>query len=321
MACVDTLTPVSMAQCYLMRYRGARRLLHISALVLLPVLSACGEAASLGAPSPLVRETGASGCTTLNGPKGSTYNEFLGINNRLEIVGYAGVVGSYEFHPGKQFEIERYPGSVATELTSLNNEDVVAGWYEESNGKIYGLTEWEGIWTSYSGPHAGDRATRILGINDSNEVVGYYESRQGIDHAFASHADRKFRTIFRSSTNFVATAINDRGQIVGWETVASGATEGWLLEGKRFTNLVYPGAVVTQPSGINESDEIVGSYEDTSGNTHGFILTKPLIAPHWQEFDEPHASGETILAGINGRDDLVGYYQNGAGRIVAFFCR
>jgi hypothetical protein len=78
---------------------------------------------------------------------------------------------------------------------------------------------------------------------------------------------------------------------------------------------------LTQPSGINKSDEIVGSYEDASGNTHGFILTQPLKAPRWREFDEPQASGETILAGTNDRDDLVGYYQNGSGRIVAFLCR
>jgi probable HAF family extracellular repeat protein len=296
-------------------------LLHISALGLLPVLAACGEAASLGAPSPLVRDASAFRCATFNGPKGSTYDEFLGINDRREIVGYAGGVGPYKFHQGKDYESERYPGSANSELTSLNNGDALAGWYQNREGGIYGFTEWQGIWTSYSGPHDGDRATRILGINDSGDIVGYYENRQGVDHAFAFHTGRKFRRIFRFSTGSIASAIDDRGRIVGWETVASGTTEGWLFEGKRFTNLAYPGAVLTQPSGINESGEIVGSYEDASGNTHGFILTQPLRAPHWQEFDEPRASGETILAGINDRDDLVGYYQNGSGRIVAFFCR
>jgi uncharacterized membrane protein len=303
-----------------MRYRGARRLLHISALGLLPVLSACGEAASLGAPSPLVREAAAFRCATFGGPKSSTYNEFLGINERREIVGYAGGVGPYEFHPGKDYEIERFPGSADSELTSLNNDGMVAGWYEAGKGKIYGLTEWQGIWTKYSDPRAG-RAMRILGINDAGDIVGYYENRQGIDQAFAFYAGSKFRTMFRFSTGSVASAINDRGRIVGWETVAGGPSEGWLLEGKRFTHLAYPGAVSTQPSGINNSGEIVGSYEDASGNTHGFILTQPLKAPHWQAFDESHASGETVLAGINDGDDLVGYYQNGSGRIVAFFCR
>lgn len=149
-----------------MRYRGVRRLLHITALGLLPVLSACGEVASWGAPSPLVREAAAFRCATFNGPKGSTYDEFLGINDGNEIVGYAGGVGPYVFHPGKRYEIERYPGSVDTELTSLNDGGAVAGWYEGPQGGIYGLTEWQGIWTSYSGPHADRRATRILGIND-----------------------------------------------------------------------------------------------------------------------------------------------------------
>ena len=303
-----------------MRYRGARRLLHISALGLLPVLSACGEAASLGAPSPLVREAAAFRCATFGGPKSSTYNEFLGINERREIVGYAGGVGPYEFHPSKDYEIERFPGSADSELTSLNNDGMVAGWYEAGKGKIYGLTERQGIWTKYSDPRAG-RAMRILGINDAGDIVGYYENRQGIDQAFAFYAGSKFRTMFRFSTGSVASAINERGRIVGWGTVASGATEGWLLEGTRFTNLAYPGAVSTQPSGISDSDEIVGSYEDASGKTHGFILTQALKAPHWQAFDESHASGETVLAGINDGDDLVGYYQNGSGRIVAFFCR
>jgi uncharacterized membrane protein len=296
-------------------------LLHISALGLLPVLAACGEAVSLGAASPLVRDSAGFRCTIFNGPKGSTYEEFFGINDRIEIVGYAGGVGPFEFHPGNPYEIKRYPGSVNTELTSLNNGDAIAGWYEDAGGKIYGLTEWQGIWTKYSLSRAGGRAVRFLGINDSGDIVGYYENRQGVDRAFAFYAGSGFRAKFRFSAGSVASAINDRGQIVGWETVANGATQGWLLEGKRFTNLAYPGAVSTQPSGINESDEIVGSFEDASGNTHGFILTQPLKAPHWQEFDEPKASGETILAGINDRGDLVGYYQNGSGRIVAFFCR
>ena len=197
-----------------MRYRGAGRLLHISALGLLPVLSACGEAASLGAPSPLVREGAAFRCATFGGPKGSTYNEFLGINDRIEIVGYAGGVGPYEFHRGKHYE-KQFPGSVNSELTSLNNGDAVAGWYQNTEGRIYGFTEWQGIWSSYSGPHAGDRATQILGINDSGDLVGYYEDRRGVNHAFAFDAAGKSRMI-RFSAGSVASAINDRGRIVGW---------------------------------------------------------------------------------------------------------
>jgi len=304
-----------------MQYRGSRRLLHISALGLLPVLSACGGVASLGAPSPPVRETGAVACATFNGPGGSTYNEFLGINDQNEIVGYAGLVGSYKFHAGKSYEVGRYPGSVDTVLTSLNNGHAVAGWYEDTKGNIFGFSEWEGIWTKYQDPHTAGDATRFLGINDSGEIVGYYENRQGIDHAFAVLATGKFRPILPRGTSPAATAVNDRGQIVGWETVASGATEGWLLDGKRFTKVAYPGAVSTRPSGINESGEIVGSYKDAAGNTHGFILTQPLTAPRWQQFDEPNASGETVLAGIDDRDHLVGYFQNAAGRVVAFFCR
>ncbi len=296
-------------------------MLHISALGLLPVFSACGEAASLGASSPLGPEARAFRCATFNGPKASTYDEFFGINDREEIVGYAGGVGPYEFHPGKRYEIERFPGSVDSELTSLDNDGAVAGWYEAARGRIYGMTEWQGIWTKYSDPRAGGRAMRILGINDSNDVVGYYENRQGVEPSIllsrgeqVSH-DIPFQYEFcrqRSKRPRTDRRLGDG---------ASGATEGWLLEGKRFANLVYPGAVLTQPSGINKSDEIVGSFEDASGNTHGFILTQPLTAPHWQQFDEPHASGETVLAGINDRDDLVGYYKNGSGRIVALLCR
>ncbi|MFY9738253.1 MAG: hypothetical protein WAK11_04285 [Candidatus Cybelea sp.] len=295
-------------------------MLHISALGLLPALAACGEVVSPDTLSPLVRDATGLRCASFNGPSGSTFNEFFGINNRIEIVGYAGGVGPFEFRPGKHYEMDRYPGSVNSELTSLNNGGAVAGWYASREGGIYGFTEWQGIWTSYSGPRAG-RKMRILGINDSSDLVGYYENRQGIDRAFAFYAGSKFRIIFRFSTGSVASAINDRGWIVGWKTAASGAIEGWLLVDGRFTNLAYPGAVSTKPSGISESDETVGSFEDASGNTHGFILTQPFKAPRWREFDEPHAAGETVLAGINDRDDLVGYYRDGSGRVVAFLCR
>lgn len=83
----------------------------------------------------------------------------------------------------------------------------------------------------------------------------------------------------------------------------------------------------TRILGINAND-LVGYYENRQGVDHAFAFHTARkfrkifrLAPHWQEFDEPHASGETVLAGINDRDDLVGYYQNGSGRIVAFLCR
>ena len=80
---------------------------------------------------------------------------------------------------------EVYPGATDTVVTSINNTDVFAGWYQDSKGGIFGFTQWEGIWTKYQDNHLlhEPQYTELLGLSDDDLAVGFYRL-SGIDHSF-----------------------------------------------------------------------------------------------------------------------------------------
>ena len=223
-----------------------------------------------------------------------------------------------------KFRKQVYPGAENTVVTSINNMNTIAGWYQNPEGGIYGFTEWQGIWTKYQDNHelhgGSAQVTKLLGISDGSLAVGYYVE-SGADHAtYLNLTTGKFKDIHvPNATGSAATGINGKGDICGWLTLASGVTEGWLLKGGQFTMFQYPGGNGTQPSALEWSDSIAGSYEDASGNTHGFVLTDPLSSQVWTEVDDPTAKGgETVVTGINNHYTLTGYYQAPDGSINGF---
>jgi len=302
----------------------------------LPALSACGTSSPGAAPIPAgVSAAHGSGVKpnstaapysfqTVNDPSDPT-TEILGINNRSRLSGFYGdpsigftVRPPYE---ADQFHKQLYPEAVDTVVTTINNTNVVAGWFVDTTGGIWGFTEWEGLWTRYQDNHLlhHPQYTKILGISDDDLAVGFYQLNS-IDHSFElSLATGKFQTITPpNATSSAATGINGKGDIVGWLTLANGATEGWLLKDGVYTVFTYPTAAETQATSIDWSDNIVGTFEDASGNTHGFLLTDVLKVQSWTQIDEPSAKGETVVTGINNRHTIVGYYQDAKGNIDGF---
>jgi hypothetical protein len=298
----------------------------------LPVMSGC---ASATAPPSLARtsavrfsgvapKTSAYSFTTIDDPFGPP-TEILGINNLGRLCGF---YGSPEMgftvrppYAAAKFKKELYPGAVDTVVTSINNTDVIAGWYEDSKGAIFGFTEWQGIWTKYQDNHLlhSPQDTRLLGLSDDELAVGYYQLN-GIDHSFELNlATGKFIVISPpNAASSAATGINGKGDIVGWLTLASGATEGWLLKGGFFTVFAYPAAAQTQPTALDWTDDVVGSFQDASGDTHGFVLDAPLTIQNWTQVDDPSAAGPTIVTGVNNHHLLAGYYQDSSGNMNGF---
>ncbi len=295
-------------------------------------MSAC---ASVAAPPSLARTStvGSSGVppktsqysfTTIDAPFGSP-TEVLGINNISRLCGFGGdpEVGFTARPPytTNKFYKELYPGATDTVVASINNTDVIAGWYENSKGGIFGFTDWEGIWTKYQDNHLLNQKqyTKLLGLSDDDLAVGYYQLN-GVDHSFEVNLSTgKFQGIEPpGAKSSAATGINGKGDIVGWLSLTSGATEGWLLKGGLFTEYAYPAAAQTQPTGIDWSDDIVGSFEDASGNTHGFLLNDVLSTQTWTQVDDPSAKGETVVTSVNNHHSMAGYYQDPSGNIDGF---
>jgi hypothetical protein len=296
----------------------------------LPAISACSGSSPTAGPIPGVSTahslaTSEYNFKTIDDPADPT-TEILGINNLNKIVGFYGSpavgFGARAPYGAKNFLKEIYPGATDTVITSLNNTNTIAGWYETSKGEIFGTTEWEGIWTKYQDPHllGEGQYTKLLGLSDDDLAVGYYQDSEKIDHSFEVNLSTgNFQGIEPpDAKSSAATGINGKGDVVGWLTLSSGTTEGWLLKGGLFTEFAFPAGIQTAATSVDWSDDIVGSYEDSSGNTHGFVLTNILTSQDWTRIDDPNANGETVVTSVNNHHTLVGYYEDSSGNIDGF---
>jgi len=271
---------------------------------------------------------------TVDDPADPTFNQLLGVNDNGIIAGYfgSGAAG----HPNKGYRIseraitdfvnENFPGSVQTQVTGVNDNDLTVGFYSGTNNanntnNNLGFYRVNGSYHSVAFP-TGDNANppvdQLLGVNDSNEAVGFYTDGQGNNHGYEySIGSRKFHTVSVSgvgATSLTAAAIDDHGDIAGFFTGSGGAQDGFLLTGKgKQTILSYPGATMTQAFGVNDRGEVVGTYTVGSGSsamTHGFTWT---ASGSFKSVDDPSGVGATTVNGVNDEGQLVGFYTDSAG--------
>jgi hypothetical protein len=274
--------------------------------------------------------------STLDDQNDPTFNQLLGINSHNVIAGYFGS-GADAAHPNQGYLLnspygqpnytdENFPGSVQTQVTSLNNKGDSAGFWVGPNGTSHGFVEWNGVFASYndpSTPHVKDAVNQLLGINDNGVAVGFYNDAKGNAHPYeVNQATGVYTALHVFGKTATATGINNNGDIVGFSTGSAGKNFSWLLKNGHLTTFGFPGipgGSHTQALGINDKDQIVGTYVDAAKNTHGFMLTDPTGPhSHWQTIDDNAANampGTTVVNGINDAGDLVGFYTDTAGNV------
>ena len=183
-----------------------------------------------------------------------------------------------------------YPGSIATRVFGINDNNVVAGGYLTSDGNehgFYGMLD--GQYTSFDKPQAYVIEGR--GINNANEIVGYYQAKFGFLFGFERLADGTIKTIKQGNTrieNGFAEGINSKGQFV-----ASGNMDGEGLScvgknGKCRKDSLISGRI-WYPRGINDHRVVVGF-----GTPHAYVLKDGNAT----QVDYPGAYW-TFLYGIN----------------------
>ena len=269
--------------------------------------------------------------TTLNDNRDTTFNQLLGINNSGLIAGYFGS-GMNAAHPNKGYRLsvpygqgnyhnENFPGSVQTQVTGLNNNDVTVGFYVDKagnqNGFYYSHDRYHTVNYPTDNP-AKPAADQLLGINDQGIAVGFYTDGKMVNHGYVYNIHtHKFHLLHTpGDTNSTAAGINNLNDVAGFATNGAGNTEGFLkLANGKMIHLDYPGASTTEATGVNDGDEVVGFYMVGSGasaQTHGFTW-----APGYgfQNIDDPNGVGQTTVNGVNDRGDLVGFYTDSAGNV------
>jgi hypothetical protein len=255
----------------------------------------------------------------------------LGINNSGLIAGFYGSGNAgdpnhgYLLKPAGKFTSLEFPGVAQTQLTGLNDNGIVVGYfYPTNNGPTvdnqFGFYEKDGAFTTVIDPKTPTHPNpgvlienNLLGVNDHNIAVGFYFDAAGNSHGYTYNINTgKFSADINDphAVSTTTAAINNNGEIAGFYTDAKGDTHGFLDNHGYFTTINAPGATTTELLGLNDYGIAVGE-DIVDGVTHGIIYNS--YTGQFTTLDDPHAVGSTVFNGINDEGDIVGFYTDAAG--------
>ena len=265
-------------------------------------------------------------------PADPTFNQLLGINNSGLIAGYfgsgaAGHPNQGYTYSGGVFTPTNFPGSLQTQVTGLNNNGTLVGFWAPTNSGAgdanYGFYEQGGVFHTVVNPitPSPPEVNQLLGVNDSNVAVGFYNNSGGNAYGYTYNiGSNTFTPVVETLANvasLTAAGINNAGNIVGFYTLNGQTTsDGFLDVGGTFTTLDAPGATSTMLLGINNKGLIVGTDTDANGQ-HGVIYNE--MTESWTVLDAFGTNANlTTFNGLNDLGQIVGFYttDNGEGDTI-----
>jgi uncharacterized membrane protein len=204
------------------------------------------------------------------------------------------------------------PGGVSTNLTGINNNGVISGYYIQNFETGAEFTWQNGVFSYFNVPGECDVVTG--GINDSNQVVGYYAPLTDCNQAIGFVYDGANYTYFQyPGAQFTqAFGINNAGFIVGREYAASGWV-GLLYDGTKF-RILTSSLDITSVNGLNNLGDLVGGLTENTVN-YGFLRS----GGKYTRINYPGGIGTTALAindngivvGVEGLNQSCFVYRNG----------
>lgn len=270
---------------------------------------------------------------TLDNQRDPTFNELLGINNKLVVAGYfgSGATG----HPSEGYLLfpPRYdqrdyndldfPGSPQTQVTGLNDHGVYVGFgFGVGRDVTFGWYAKNGVFHEVHFPTGNqvDQLGELLGVNNDDVAVGFYVDGSGTTRGFEYNiGTHRFSIVTESGAKYlVATASNNRGDVVGFYYTKPNTSHavGFIRYRDRTSvKLAAPGACSTEALGVNDTDEVVGVYTPCGRSTalDGFTWTPQA---GFTTVNDPNGVGTTTIEGVNDAGDLVGYYTTDHGDIT-----
>src|SRR6266478_3816186 len=205
------------------------------------------------------------------------FTEGRGINNPGTVdgdyVGSDGFVHSFLVSGGTFTEYD-VPGTVQTNLLSINNNGTLTGAFDpDGSGIFQAFIDRNGTITSYTVP--GAAGTLAYEMNNNKKLtVGYYIDASGILHGQYRDANGalNFPIDPTGSVGTVLFGVNNKNLVVGRYADSAGATHGLVfVPPSTFITFDYPGSAFTSLNGISSQGNICGRYVDASGIAHGFI--------------------------------------------------
>jgi hypothetical protein len=162
------------------------------------------------------------------------------------------------------------PGATFTTPESINDDDVVAGYFA-TQAQAHGFVRTpDGTIISFDPP--GSTATFALSINSVGKITGYYLDSTSSAHGFLRAAGGGITSFdVPGSTSTTAQSINSHGVIAGYYN-APGVVHGFTRAADgTFTSFDVPRATETWPQSINNLGAITGTYGVAGDRIYGFM--------------------------------------------------
>jgi hypothetical protein len=162
------------------------------------------------------------------------------------------------------FQNIAYPGDTFTQLLSINDADVIAGYHGLDINKGFTLTLPSLTFTSENFPNSAQ--TQVTGINNAGETSGFYLDSLGINHGFLDN-NGNFTTVGFSGTTFnQLLGLNNTGQAAGYYMDLGGLDHPYVLQPTGTFSLISPpGGASGQATDINDAGQVSGFYATAGG--------------------------------------------------------
>jgi hypothetical protein len=204
--------------------------------------------------------------------------------------------------------------NLGTRAMSINNNGVIAGWYDNKVGIFGFVRASDGSITEFDA--GGTRSTYAVAINDAGTITGY-----ALNSGFVRASDGTI-TLFNSpaGANFptLSLSINSAGTVTGYWIDSQQVAHGFLRTADgTFTSFDVPGAGTgagfgTFAASINDAGGISGYFSNPLGS-FGFI--RSADGTFTKFFAGRYA---TYPLSINTAGELTGYWQDVNGLNHAF---
>lgn len=204
------------------------------------------------------------------------------------------------------FQNIAFPGDTFTQLLSINDGDVIAGYHGQAINQGFTLTLPGPTFTLENFPSSVQ--TQVTGINNAGVTSGFYIDAGGTNHGFLDN-NGVFTTVDFAGTTFnQLLGLNNNGQAAGYFQDASGFQHPYILQPGGTFNLLgqfIPGGASSQATDINDNGQVTGFYATAGGGDNGFLWSAGKLLT----LSVPGAAITEAL-GLNNLGQVVGFYQN-----------
>jgi len=215
------------------------------------------------------------------------------------------------------------PGSTATLVIGINDNNVITGSYEMADGSEHGFFgTLDGSYTTFDFDEINFPGTQARGINNKGLVTGFANTVQGDlgqFWQFERFVDGSMKRVTDHSVPQagVINGINTKGVFAGenYNSNDRSAT-GYLGKKAKVLSKVDLGfaANSVRPRGVNDSGDVVGYF--TNATSSGFLIHNGVVSQI--DYPDPNRR-DTLLEGENNRGVIAGYWKDLSGVQYAFY--